>query len=100
MLVTYTSKDIKKLVEEASKPKKPRKEGNFIKASDITPFVGKKKDKVVIAAGFKITHKKTRLAYTVQSVSFDNGDVVMNAVSGDGLEIVIPSKEFKQYERL
>jgi len=100
MLVTYTSKDIKALVEKASKPKKASKEGNFIKAADITPFVGKNKDKVVITAGFKLTHKKTRLTYTVQSVTFDNGDVVMHALSGDGLEIAIPSKEFKQYERL
>jgi len=100
MLVTYTAKDIKALVEKASKPKKSSKEGNFIKDADITPFVGKNKDKVVITAGFKLAHKKTRLAYTVQSVSFDNGDVVMHALSGDGLEIAIPSKEFKQYERL
>lgn len=97
MPVTYTAEDILKLVEEADKSKKV---GNFIKAGDITPYVGKKKDKLVITAGFKITHKKTRLAYTVQSVSFENGDVVMHATSGDGLEIVIPSKEFKHYERL
>ena len=100
MPVTYTAADILKLVEEADKSKKPKKDGNYIKAGDITPYVGKQKDKLIITAGFKITHKKTRLAYTVQSVSFENGDVVMHATSGDGLEIVIPSKEFKQYERL
>jgi len=98
---TYTAKDITRLVEKAQrKSKDADKEGNFTSETNIAPFVGSKKDKVVITAGFKLRHKKTGLTYTVQSVDFNNKDVMMNAVSGDGLNITIPSKEFKQYERL
>ncbi len=98
---TYTEQDIRHLVEKSKRKKKePEKQGNFTSDADIAPFVGKKNDKVVITAGFKLKHKKTGLVYTVQSVDFNNKDVMMNAVSGDGLNITIPSKEFKQYERL
>ena len=98
---TYTAKDIQSLVEKAKKNKDDKKkQGNFTSDTEIAPFIGKKRDKVVITPGFKLRHKKTGLAYTVQSVDFSNGDVTMNAVNGEGLEITISSKEFKQYERL
>jgi len=88
----------KRLAENASQEE--RKEGNFTTASEISPFIGKQKDKPVITAGFKIKHKESGLVYTVQSVAFDNSDIVIQAISGDGHEIKINSKEFKSYERL
>ena len=104
MAVEYSAKDILDLVEKArasSSPKSKSKEGNFTSDTEITPFVGKSKDPV-ISAGFKLKHGKTGLTYTVNSVSFDDrtGDVSLLAVSGDGQKIVIPSSEFKLYQRL
>jgi len=104
MIEKYTSRDIDALVEEAKKKvknsKKKTQKGNFTSDSAITPFVGRGNDKVVITAGFKIKHKASGLSYTVQDVDFQNGDVIMHAVSGDGLALSIPTSEFQQYERL
>jgi hypothetical protein len=94
-----TSQDIEDLINEA-KRKKDREKGNFTSKSDITPFVGKLKDKIVLAAGLKLKHKKTGLTYTVTDVDFQNGDIIMNAVSGNNLLLAIPSAQFKSYERL
>jgi len=105
MAKKYTSQDIKALVEEAKKKAKKKddkgdKQGNFSTTSDITPFVGKNTDKPVITPGLKLKHRQSGLTYTVQNVDFVDNDVVMTAQSGDGNEVVIPSKKFKFYERL
>lgn len=92
-----TSQDIEALVEKA---KKRKNDGNFTSKTGITPFVGKSRDKIVLAPGFKLKHRKTGLTYTVMDVDFRDGDVIMNAVSGDNLPLSIPSSEFKLYERL
>jgi len=92
-----TSQDIEALINEA---KKRKQDGNFTSKTGITPFVGKSRDKIVLAPGFKLKHRTTGLTYTVEDVDFRNGDVVMNAVSGDNLPLEIPSAEFKFYERL
>jgi len=100
MPIEYAAEDILRLVEKA-KGEPKSKEGNFTSDMEVTPFVGKAKDPV-ITAGFKLMHKQTRLVYTVTSVSFDevNGDVILTASSGNGKVIVIPSHDFKLYQRL
>lgn len=102
MSSVYTEKDILKIADAAKKRKKSNqksKEGNFTTASEIVPFVGNQRDKVAITPGFKIKHSKSGLTYTVQSVDMMGNDIVLTAASGDGKELLIPSKEFKSYER-
>jgi hypothetical protein len=102
MSSAYTEKDILKIADAAKKRKKSSqksKEGNFTSATELVPFVGSQRDKVAITPGFKIKHRKSGLAYTVQSVDMIGNDIVLTAASGDGEELLIPSKEFKSYER-
>lgn len=97
MSTKYTSKDIEAMLEKA---KADKETGNFSDDTTITPFVGKRNKKTILTTGFKIRHRKTGLAYTVEKVEQLGNDVVISAVSGDGLGIEIPSKEFKLYERM
>lgn len=102
MSSVYTEKDILKIADAAKKRKKSSqksKEGNFTSDTELVPFVGSQRDKVAITPGFKIKHRKSGLAYTVQSVDMIGNDIVLTAASGDGKELLIPSKEFKSYER-
>ena len=59
-----------------------------------------KKQKILIAAGFKIIHKKSGLTYTVDSVKIEKGKPVIVAHSGDGEPIEIHAANFKHYEGL
>jgi hypothetical protein len=97
MATKYTSRDIEVMLEKA---KAEKQKSNFSDDTTITPFVGKRNKKTILTAGFKIKHRKTGLVYTVENVDQLGDDVVISAVSGDGLGIEIPSREFKLYERL
>lgn len=59
-----------------------------------------KKQKIIIAPGFKIEHLSSGLIYTVRDVIIEDGKPVIMAVSGDGNAIDIHSKDFKQYRGL
>ena len=68
---------------------------------NLSVVAGKgKKQKILIAAGFKIIHKKSGLTYTVDSVKVENGKPVIVAHSGDGEAIEIHANNFKHYEGL
>jgi hypothetical protein len=57
-----------------------------------------KKQKILIQNGFKIMHLESGLIYTVNKVTIDGKKPVIHAVSGDGNDIVITSKDFKNYK--
>lgn len=59
-----------------------------------------KKQKVIIAPGFKIEHVSSGLIYTVRDVRIEGGKPIITAISGDGNAIDIHSKDFKQYRGL
>ena len=59
--------------------------------------IGKSK-KVVINRGFKVRHSKSGLQYTVTSVG-ENGEFI-KTVAGDGEELTIMPKDYKNFERL
>ena len=105
MAVKYTESDIRRLVENAKlnmsqDDDSGDKNGNFTTDTTVTPFVGKKGDKLSMAPGFKLKHRDTGLTYTVDEVSVAGQDVMLRASSGDGKIIEIPSNEFKKYSRL
>ena len=101
MAKKYTSIDISRIIEKVkSRDDDAEKQGNFTSDMAVTPFVGRKKDIVGITSGFKLKHRPTGLVYTVKTVNLAEKDLVLTLTSGDGKDLDISSKEFKNYERL
>lgn len=66
---------------------------------NLEAYAGSGKDKrLVLSPGLKIKHKNTNLVYTIDKVDI-NGSKISLTCSIDGKVLVIPSKEFKNYER-
>ena len=101
MTKKYTSSDISRIIERVkSGDNDAEKQGNFTSDTAVTPFVGRKKDIVGITPGFKLKHRPTGLVYTVKTVNLAEKDLVLTLTSGDGRDLDVASKEFKNYERL
>ena len=101
MTKKYTSSDISRIIEKMrSGDDDAEKQGNFTTDMSVEPFVGRKKDVVGITPGFKLKHRPTGLVYTVKTVNLAEKDLILTLTSGDGKDLDIASKEFKNYERL
>jgi len=103
MATRYTAHDIQRLVKEAQSrddDDDAEKQGNFTSDTDVTPFVGRKKNILGITPGFKLKHRNTGLIYTVRQIDLSEKDVIMSIESGDGASLNVTSKDFKNYERL
>lgn len=59
-----------------------------------------KKQKIIIAPGFKIEHVKSGLEYTVRKVRIEDGKPVITVISSLGNRFDIHSKDFEQYRGL
>ena len=102
MATRYTANDILRLIREAKKRSDDdgEKKGNFTSNSEVSPFVGRKKNVLGITPGFKLKHKATGLIYTVRQVDLSEKDVIMSIESGDGESLNVTSRDFRNYERL
>jgi hypothetical protein len=86
---TLSKENISKLISTA----------RMQKNENLESYVGSGNNKrLILSPGLKIKHKDTFIVYTIQDINMDGDDISIQCTS-DGKDMVIPSKEFKNYER-
>jgi len=69
------------------------------KNENLEPFIGSGENKqLILSPGLKIKHTDSGIVYTINDIHADDSEIKL-ACSHGSQDVVIPSEEFKHYER-